>query len=159
MDRINLRKIKSTDQKYFSAWWRDKELIKLTSGVFKFISDKEIENYFKIILARAEDLHFIITLNKKVIGHISLVKRRNNWHETQIIISQEKWGKGYGTRAINILKRKAKRLGIEKVYLEVRPTNTRAIRVYEKCGFQKVKTVLHPKDKYLPETLRMELGE
>ncbi|MBU0648917.1 GNAT family N-acetyltransferase [Patescibacteria group bacterium] len=48
-------------------------------------------------------------------------------------------------------------LGISKIYLEVRQTNIRAIRAYERCGFQKVRMVLYPKNKYLPKTLRMEL--
>jgi len=40
----------------------------------------------------------------------------------------------------------------------VRPTNIRAIRAYERCGFHKVKIVLYPKNKYLPKTLRMEFS-
>jgi len=100
----------------------------------------------------------MIILGKKVIGHISLNKRQGNWYETQIVIGEkEYWGKGCGSKAIMLLIEKAKRLEISKIYLEVRPTNVRAIRAYENCGFQKTKTVLYPKNKYLPETLRMEL--
>ncbi len=104
------------------------------------------------------DYHFLINLGKKVIGHIALAKRRNNWYETQIIIGEKKyWGRGYGSEAIKILIQKAKQFKIYKIYLEVRPTNIRAIRAYERCGFQKVKTVLYPKNKHLSKTLRMEL--
>ena len=157
MNKILLRKIKLSDKIYFAKWWRDKELIKLTSGVLKSISDKEVDKYFTSILNSKSGYHFIITLNERVIGHISLTKRKNNWHETQIIISGKKyWGKGYGSEAIKLLVQKAKRLKISEIYLEVRPTNTRAIRAYEHCSFHKVKTALYPKNKYLPETLRME---
>jgi len=158
MNKILLRKIKLSDKSYFAKWWRDKELLKLTSGVLKFISDKEIEKYFQNILNNKNDFHFMITVNKKIIGHISLAKRRNNWHETQIVISEKKyWGKGYGPKAIKLLMRKVKRFKISKIYLEVRPTNFKAIRAYKRCGFQNVKTVLYPKNKHLPETIRMEL--
>ena len=100
----------------------------------------------------------MVIADREVIGHISLVKRRNDWHETQIVIGEKKyWDKGIGSRAINVLVRKANKNGISKIYLEVRPTNLRAIRAYEQCGFQKVKIVKYPKNKYLQETLRMEL--
>jgi RimJ/RimL family protein N-acetyltransferase len=155
---ITLRKIKFTDRKYFAKWWGDKNLLKLTSGVLKHISDKEVDKYFQGILENKKDHHFIIALDKKVIGHISLAKRKNNYYEMQIIIGEkEYWNKGYGSKAIRALLKKARRLKISKIYLEVRPNNIRAIRAYEKCGFKKNKIIKHPKNKYLPETLKMEL--
>lgn len=158
MDEISLRKVQLSDKKYFSRWWRDRELLKLTSGILKLISDKEVDKCFQNILNNKKDYHCMIILGKKVIGHISLNKRRGDWHETQIVIGEkEYWGKGYGSKAISLLIEKAKRLKISKIYLEVRPDNVRAINAYEDCGFQKKKTVLYPKNKYLPETLRMEL--
>ena len=160
MSKITLRKIKIADRKYFARWWRDKELLKLTSGILKPILDKEVDKYFQNILRNKKDRHFIIALNGKVIGHISLDKRGDSWHEIQIVIGEKKyWGKGHGTRAIKLFIRKAKRLGISKIYLEVRPTNIRAIRAYERCGFRKVKIVLYSKNKYLPKILKMELRQ
>ncbi len=158
MIKVYLRKIKPFDKSYFAKWWRDKELLKLTSGVLKVISDKEVDNYFQAMLENKNDYNFMVIANREVIGHISLVKRKNDWYETQIVIGERKnWGKGFGSRAIKIIIRKAKKTGISKIYLEVRPTNLRAILAYEQCGFKKMKTVKHPKNKYLPETLRMEL--
>ena len=158
MIKINLRKIKSSDKNYFAKWWRDKELLKLTSGVLKLISDKEVDKYFQAIMENKDDYNFMVIADREIIGHISLVKRRNDWHETQIVIGEKKyWSKGLGSSAIKTLIRKAKKNGISNIYLEVRPTNLRAIRAYEQCGFQKVKIVKYPKNKYLPETLRMEL--
>ncbi len=158
MEKLTLRKVRLADKKYFSVWWRDKTLLKLTSGILKLISDKKVEKYFLSMLRSKNAYHFMIMLGKKVIGHISLVKRRNKWYETQIVIGERKyWGRGYGSEAIKLLIRKAKRFKISKIYLEVRPTNNRAIRAYKHCGFHKVNKVLYPKNKYLPKTLRMEL--
>ena len=159
MDKITLRKIKLLDIKHFAKWWMNKELLKLTSGILKPISNQEVEKYFLAMLRSKNDYHFMIIVNKKVIGHISLVKRKNDWHETQIVIGEKKyWGKGYGSTAIKLLIKKAKRFGIYKIYLEVRPTNIRAIRAYERCGFQKIKIISHPKNRYLPKTLKMGFG-
>ena len=158
MIKISLRKIKPSDKNYFARWWRDKELLKLTSGVLELISDGEVDEYFQAMLNSKDDYNSIILADGKIIGHISLAKRRNNWHETQIVIGEKNYrGKGLGSKAIKLLIRKAEKNGISKIYLEVRPTNIRAIRAYEQCGFQKIKTVKYPKNKYLPETLRMEL--
>lgn len=158
MKKILLRKIKLSDKRYFAKWWRNKELLKLTSGILKRISDQEVNKYFKNILDSKKDYHFMITLDKKVIGHISLVKRRNRWYETQIVIGEKKyWNKGYGTEAIQMTIKKARQLGVSKIFLRVRPTNLIAIRAYEKCGFKKTRIKRYPRNKYLPETLRMEL--
>lgn len=158
MSTISLRKIKVSDKSYFAKWWRDKDLLKLTSGILKPILDNEVEKYFKEILQNKNDYHFLIDLDGKIIGHTSLIKRKDNWHETQIVIGEKEYqDKGYGTKAIQLLINKAKKLNISKIYLEVRPDNLRAIRAYEKCGFRKIKIVKFPKNKNLPETLRMEL--
>lgn len=160
MKKLTLRKIKTADEKYFSIWWRDKILLKLTSGILRSISDKEVGKYFLTMLQSKNDYNFIIMLDKKVIGHISLVKRKNNWYETQIIIGEKKyWSKGCGTKAIQMLIKKAKRFGISKIFLGVRPANLRAINAYEKCGFIKVGMKKYPQNKYLPELLRMRLKD
>lgn len=160
MSKIALKKIKPADKKYFTKWWRDKTLLKLTSGIFHPISDKEITKYFLAILRSKKDYHFLICLDKKTIGHISLAKKTNGWHETQIIIGEKKyWSKGYGVKAIRILINKAKRIGISKIFLEVRPTNLRAIKAYRKCGFVKSGVKKYPKNKFLKETLKMKFRD
>ncbi|MFH1393242.1 MAG: GNAT family N-acetyltransferase [Patescibacteria group bacterium] len=158
MKKISLREIKLSDKRFFAKWWRSKELLKLTSGILKRISDKEVEKYFSAIFHRRENYHFIIELDRNAVGHISLVKRKNGWYETQIIIGEKKyWNKNYGTKAIQLLIKKAKKFNFSKIYLEVRPDNVRAITVYEKCGFEKSKIKKYPKNKYLPEVLIMRL--
>ena len=157
MSNISIRKIIITDKSFFARWWRDEELIKLTSGVIKPISDQEVNEYFSSMLKQNNDHHFIITADSDVIGHISLSKRQYNWYEIQIAIGEKQyWGKGYGTEAINLVINKAKTINIIKLFLLVRPTNERAIKAYEKCGFKYIKEIAQPNNKYLPTLLRME---
>lgn len=155
---IKLRKVKISDKKYFAKWWRDEDLLKLTSGIIKRITDEQVNEYFMKILASSSDFNYIIMVNQKVIGHIALQKRKNGWYETQIIIGKKEYqNKGYGAKAIKLLINKAKLMGIKKIYLEVRPDNVRAIKAYEKSGFKKIGIKKYPKNKYLPQTLKMEL--
>jgi diamine N-acetyltransferase len=135
---IELRKIKKEDLKYFLKWWKDKDLINLTSGVYED-SDKILMKYFANFLKTKKDNHYIILCNDKVIGNISLTHKDNKTVEMHIIIGEKKYqDKGYGTLAINqAVKTTFNKLGYRKIIIEVRPDNFRAIRAYEKCGFVK----------------------
>lgn len=158
MPEISIRKVKTDDEPFFAKWWRDEDLLKLTSGVMEPISDEEVEKYFEKLLNDNVDYHFMILADEITIGHLSLVKRGDGWYETQIVIGDNKYqGLGYGPQAIMLLLEKAKYRNINKIFLDVRPTNTNAIKAYEKCGFKKQETIKHPDNKFLPETLRMEL--
>ncbi|TSA44969.1 GNAT family N-acetyltransferase [bacterium] len=155
--KLKLRKVIKSDMPYFLRWWKDREIIGLTSGVYEK-SNKILGEYFLKMLKNCENWYFVIVLNKKIIGHISLVKGKNGWYETQIIIGEKNyWGKGYGTKAIQLLIKKAKNLGISKICLEVRPDNLRAINAYENSRFVKIKIKKYSKNKFLPETLLMKL--
>lgn len=158
MSKVSLRKIRISDKKCFAKWWRDKELLKVTSGMLKRITDKEVDKYFSKILKDKNAQHYMIVANRKTIGLISLEQRSGGWYETQIVIGEKnQQGKGYGTDAIKLLIRKAKRIGIKKIYLEVRPKNIKAIRAYEKCGFWKAGIKRYPNNKYLSQTIKMVL--
>ena len=158
MPKVLLRKIRIGDRKYFARWWRDKELLRVTSGMLRRITDYEIDKYFSKILNDKKSLQYMIAVNRKTVGHISLDKRNGGWYETQIVIGEKsQQGKGYGTKAIKQLLEKAQKFGIKKIYLEVRQNNLGAIRAYEKCGFRKVGIKKYPKNKYLPQTVKMIL--
>ncbi len=158
MRKITLRKIKKSDQKYFLKWWQDEELIKLTSGI-REESKKILTSYFFNILKAKKDRHYIILLDKKIIGHIAAIHKNKSTCEMQIIIGERKnRGKGYGGIAISqVLKIAFNKLGYEKAYIEVRPENIRAIKAYEFCGFLKKGIRYYPKNKFQPRVLKMEL--
>lgn len=158
MCEISLRNLTRADRTYFSKWWRDKTLLRLTSGNSRRISDREVDTYFEKMLQTKTDFHFLVVRGRDVIGHATLVKRRGGWYETQIIIGEKRnWGKGYGADAIRQLVARAKRNGITNIFLEVRPENLRAIRAYEKSGFRKAGMKYYPANTHLPQTVRMVL--
>lgn len=73
---------------------------------------------------------------EKLIGYINLREKENGiWFG--IGVHPACCGQGYGQRIIMQSFEIAKELfGDERLYLEVRTWNKRAIRCYEKCGFQ-----------------------
>lgn len=156
MPKLSLRKVRGSDKKYFAKWWRDKELLKWTSGDLRRISDEEVDKYFQGLLDEHGRYDYIIVVGKKTVGHTPLVLRRNGWYETMIVMGEKSfWGMGYGTKAMKLLFAKARKKGIKKIYLRARPENLRAIRMYAKSGFVKDRIIKYPKNKFLPKALRM----
>jgi len=153
---IQLRKIKKSDWPYFLKWWKDKELISLTSGIYEK-DDNILKGYFLNMLGSKKDNHYIIIFNKTIIGNISMTHKNRNTFETHIVIGEKKYrGKGIGAFTINkSLKIAFGRLGYKKAYLEVRPDNERAIIAYKDCGFKADGLKKYPTNKYQPVVLKM----
>ena len=71
------------------------------------------------------------------IGNIELMDFTETEAELGIAITAAKQDLGYGTEAIRAVTGYAfDELGMKRVFLKVYPDNARAIRVYEKCGYQ-----------------------
>ena len=71
------------------------------------------------------------------IGNIELMDVKDGSGELGIAITAAKQDQGYGTEAITaIIAYGQRELGLRRIFLRVFPDNTRAIRVYEKCGFR-----------------------
>lgn len=156
---IKLREIASMDWELFLKWWKDDELIQLTSGI-KETSDRVLLSYFKKLLRLSNDHHFIILFGKKAIGHIALSHKSKNISEIHIIIGEAKYrGKGLGTEAIKKAVQIAfDELGYNRIILEVRPDNKRAIHAYKKSGFVEGKLKKYSGTKQ-PTTLLMSLNK
>lgn len=158
MADVSLRKLKNSDLKYFAKWWRDKELIRFTSGDNKKLSDSKVREFFLAMLENKNNWQYMIQYGKKIVGHVTLAVRKAGWYETQIVIGEKNyWGRGIGTMAIKKLLVLAAKDKIEKIYLEVRPDNLRAINTYKDCGFIVKETKKYPDNKKLPEVLVMVL--
>lgn len=155
--KINLRSLALADWQYFAKWWRDKELIDLTSGDHGPLSDEEIKEQTQEMINDTNSYHWMIKADDRIVGHVNLNRLDNEKTEMQIVIGEkEYWGKGIGQEASREVLRKAKDLNYQKIYIEVRPENTRAIRLYEKLGFRKLGHKKHPHNPNLPKVIMME---
>jgi len=81
-------------------------------------------------------LFSIETLDSRLIGFCSLYNQTQEEVQLGIRIgNKDYWSKGYGTEAVSMLMNYAFSADIRRVWLKVLPSNARAIRCYEKCGF------------------------
>ena len=78
---------------------------------------------------------------ERIVANASLeanrVARFSHRSELSITVLKEYWGKGIGSRLMEMMIDFAKENNIELIYLEARADNERAIRLYEKFGFVK----------------------
>ena len=71
------------------------------------------------------------------IGTIEFMDIADGVAELGIAVTAAMQDRGYGTEAVSTMVRYGMdTLGLHRVFLKVFPDNTRAIRVYEKCGFR-----------------------
>jgi len=160
MDNLKLRKIKKSDLALFLKWWKDKDLIALTSGNFDE-PNENLPKYFAKMLKDEKNHHYIIRVENKTIGHLALIHKTANLFELTVIIGEKNyWGKGFGTKAIKkALSLGFNRFGYSKACLEVRPENIRAIEAYKNCGFAEKGLKKRPENKNQPVVLKMVLNK
>lgn len=72
----------------------------------------------------------------RVIGYGILSVAAGEAHLLNIAVASAVRGMGHGRRLLEHLMDVVSRAGAERMYLEVRPSNTRALHLYERAGFE-----------------------
>jgi len=75
---------------------------------------------------------------EQVVGHSVLACAAGEGHVLNLAVHPESQSQGHGRRLLERALRQAWRLGAEAVFLEVRPSNQPALRLYRSCGFVRV---------------------
>lgn len=145
--KTRLRALEHGDLPHFVRWINDPETRRFM--VIRYpLSMTEEENWWEGFLERENDYIFAIeTEDGRYIGNIGLhgIERENRRAMLGIVIGDKTyWGRGYGTDAIQTMLRWAfGYLNLNRVYLTVFAYNERALRCYQKCGFQHEGTMRH----------------
>lgn len=128
----------------FSRWWRDSEYWRLQAAEScQPRSAKAIKEWLEKEMEKSSPEFYLFTIRTldedRLIGEIGLdgVQWSHGASYVGIGIGErERWGKGYGTDAMQIILRFAfMELNLQRVSLTVFDYNPRAIRSYEKVGF------------------------
>lgn len=91
----------------------------------------------KRFLTQNEVQHFIIEGNETPVGWISFSDTENTQRELCIlVVTKDNLHRGYGAKGLLWLIEKSKADGIKELLLNVNQSNTRAIRFYQKFGFE-----------------------
>ncbi|RZT11160.1 ribosomal-protein-alanine N-acetyltransferase [Duganella sp. CF402] len=73
-----------------------------------------------------------------LLGYFLLMAVVDEAHLLNVAVSAEKQGQGLGRFLLNQAVACSRGLGMESVLLEVRPSNTRALAIYERYGFKQI---------------------
>ncbi len=139
--QVKLRPTKITDAEKSARWLNDlgvKKFLGMTSPVTKESREKFL---IKRLRSQNEKNFSIIEIDSgEYVGNVYLYNIDFNKKKAEVgIFIGEKnvWGKGYGTDAIEIIKKYAfDKLGLCKLYLSTYVENIAAIKCYQKAGFK-----------------------
>lgn len=93
------------------------------------------ENSFRDELVNSVAIYLVAEVNEKVVAYIGMWKVFDEGHITNVAVLPSYRGKGIGQTVVNRLFDVAKENDITRLTLEVRRSNSNAIKLYEKSGF------------------------
>ena len=142
-ENIRLRPLQNADSPLLYQWITDRDLVICNAPYFP-VSETDHEQWVECMMIKRSDLAIFVIEELDTCHAIGTCQLLNiNWihssAELQIRIGSAKHhGKGYGSEAVQLLCTFGfLDLNLNRIYLHVFADNTRAIRVYEKCGFVK----------------------
>ena len=106
------------------------------------ISEERERRFIERFEKSKTDIMLVAMVGDIVVGNAIVERNRTKRYahraEISITVIKEFWGRGVGTRLMQMMIDFAKETGVEILYLEVRSDNARAISLYEKFGFSKI---------------------
>ncbi len=140
--RVHLRRHRPEHFATVLRWYRDPEVARLTRFQVGTVTDEEVRHFFQSRLLAADAFAYAIHQadGGRLIGTttLSALDADNGSVLFHITVGEHDcWGHGYGTEATELMVAHAfEALSLHRVGLSVFEFNTRAIRSYEKVGFQ-----------------------
>lgn len=142
-ERVRLRGIEREDIPTFVRWFNDPE-VRQYALMYEPMSKAKEERWFEAYLEKSDEFLFVIEALIEdewvPIGNVGLhqIDWKNRTAVFGIVLGEKAhWGQGYGTDATRTMLRFAfGELNLHRVELEVFEFNPRAVRCYEKAGFQ-----------------------
>ena len=138
---LRLRELARKDLESINKWRNNHTLIDFLGAPYRYINiEVDIKWYENYMVNRATTVRCaIVEEDDEILGLVSLtdINHVNQSAELHIMIGDsENQGKGLGTFAVKeILSHAFNNLNLHRVELGVLESNTRAIHLYEKCGF------------------------
>lgn len=115
MHEENLEQIAQIEQQCFSTPWSKKnfeETLAYTS--------------YKFLVAKS---------GEEVVGYIGLLMTGTEADITNVAVASSEQKKGIGSKLVSAVLEEAKALGVDTIFLEVRESNEKAMKLYKKFNF------------------------
>jgi diamine N-acetyltransferase len=137
---IRLRKLKQSDAPLMLEWMHDEDVVHFMKADFQHKALNDCERFIKSAQEDTKNIHLAATDdNDTYLGTVSLKNIDNESAEFAITMRKTAMGKGYAAEAMKqIIDKGFNELGLEYIYWYVRPENKRAVRFYDKNGYQRM---------------------
>lgn len=137
---MNLRKLKLKDAPFMLEWMHDGQVVKNLQTDFISKTLKDCENFILASQDVNHNLHLaVVDENDTYMGTVSLKHIANHTAEFAITVRGVAMGKGYsGYGMREIIRIGFNKFDLDSIYWCVSPKNTRAVRFYDKNGYQRI---------------------
>ena len=117
MSPVDLKAVAAVEQASYEFPW--------SQGIFR-----------DCLLAGYQSL--VLEIGGAINGYAIMSVAAGEAHILNLCVHPECQQMGYGRRLLNALLIRAEEVGVERVFLEVRPSNDIAIRLYRSAGFEQI---------------------
>lgn len=142
-DDIKIKKFEKNDLNNFKNFSPYDDIL-LTDYNLCFLKESEIKKWEKKIKSKKNN-YFVIFLNKIMIGYIGIsrISFLNSNYELSLSLDEKYCSKGYGFKSLRLfLEYYFENFDKYSIWLNVNAFNQRAIKLYEKIGFEKISEFL-----------------
>lgn len=126
--------------KYITTVGGETDYLSYGKDTFNISPEREAR-FIERFKRNKKDIMLIALDGESVIANASLesnrVQRYSHSSELSITVLKEYWGRGIGSRLMEMMIDFARSVGTEIIYLEARSDNERAFALYQKFGFEK----------------------
>jgi RimJ/RimL family protein N-acetyltransferase len=139
---VYLRPVQKEDMETFRDWLTDPSLMRMVGAHGLPAANVELEKWYLELFALVNvRVLSILTRDHMLIGVMALGNLFEHSRSAKVFIAigdRSYWGRGFGPDAIRTLVRYAfLELNLQCIWAEILEFNTRALRAFEKCGFER----------------------
>ncbi|MGG3521729.1 GNAT family N-acetyltransferase [Bacillus pseudomycoides] len=152
---LSIRYVIEDDVNTISKWLTNPEVLQYYEGRDNPQSPEQVRTHF-IHDPKSAEKRCLVEHAEEPIGYIQIYpidsewkelygykEAQNIWGMDQFIGEPTYWNRGIGTELVQVaITYITDELGAEAIAMDPRVSNERAIRCYEKCGFQKIKRLI-----------------
>jgi RimJ/RimL family protein N-acetyltransferase len=142
-EQVRLRPFRRDDLPRIIAWRRDDELRRGALWSDTRFGPREAQRWLRGVSDGADPSRVTLAIElrgqRRLVGltNLTRIDRRAGTAYFGIVIGEKDcWGRGLAGESLSLMLRRAARLRLRKVLLEVAADNTRAIELYRRSGFQ-----------------------
>lgn len=136
---MRLRKLEKTDAPLMLEWMHNPSVVKNMQADFAHKTLSDCENFIAHSEADGQNIHLAIVDDADIyMGTVSLKNIENGEAEFAITVRECAMGKGYSKYGMaEILRMGLEDLNLKRIYWCVAPENERAVKFYDKNGFER----------------------